>query len=100
MPRLPGEAGVTAQSLYPAARVVLWGIGAQAPQVTLRSRWCCGDRTLHGLAPVSAAATAVEAAVKASVAAHQKPFASVGIETNGRRGVVDPDVAGSITNAA
>ncbi len=27
--RAPGEAGVTAQSLYPAARVVLWGGGAQ-----------------------------------------------------------------------
>ena len=79
-----------------------------APQVTPRSRWCCGDRTLHGLAPVSAAATVkAAAAVKATVAVkatavvpEQKPFASVGIETNRGKGVVDPDVAGSITNAA
>jgi hypothetical protein len=65
-------------------------------------RWCCGDRTLHGLAPVSAAPTAVEAAtVKATaVASEQKALASVGIVTSRGKGVVGPDVAGSVTNAA
>ena len=39
------------------------------------------------------AAAAVEAAVEAK-AAHRKFLASVGVETNGRRGVVDLSIAG------
>ena len=40
------------------------------------------------------AAAAVEAAVEAKAAEHRKFLASVGGETNGRRGVVDLSIAG------
>ena len=49
----------------------------------------------------TAEAAAGEAAAKATAEApEQKALTSVGIETNGGRGGIDPDVAGSTTNAA
>jgi hypothetical protein len=45
-------------------------------------------------------ATAMTAAVKAAEAAHQKPFASVGIEINRGKGVVELDIAGRLADAS
>ena len=48
----------------------------------------------------TAMTAAVKAAVKAAEAAHQKPFASVGIEINRGRGVVELDIAGRLADAS
>ena len=53
------------------------------------------------MATAMTAADAVKAAAEVRAeAAHQKPFASVGIETNRGRGVVELDIAGRLAFAS